>query len=162
VLLAGHRSNAECEMLAEALVADALGKGLSVALVDAGSARRSADAGLSDLSTEEASFGDVVHKSSDNSFAEVPWGQGATIDRRSPKPLTLIEALGDIYEVVVLMTGRVGMTSTLPLFADLEGRLVLVAGGKDDATDIEDLRQQLADAGFGRADIVTTPELVAA
>jgi uncharacterized protein involved in exopolysaccharide biosynthesis len=162
VLLAGHRSNAECEMLAEALVADALGRGLSVALVDAGSARRSADAGLSDLSTEEASFGDVVHKSSDNSFAEVPWGQGATIDRRSPKPLTLIEALGDIYEVVVLMTGRVGMTSTLPLFADLEGRLVLVAGGKDDATDIEDLRQQLADAGFGRADIVTTPELVAA
>ncbi|MDB5587559.1 MAG: hypothetical protein JWP26_2529 [Devosia sp.] len=160
VLLAGHRSNVECEMLAEALVADALDKGLSVALVDAGSARRSDDAGLSDLSTDEASFGDVVHKSSDNSFAEVPWGQGATIDRRSPKPLTLIEALGDIYEVVVLMTGRVGMTSTLPLFADLEGRLVLVAS--DDATDVEDLRQQLADAGFGRADIVTTPELVAA
>jgi uncharacterized protein involved in exopolysaccharide biosynthesis len=160
VMLAGHRSNVECEMLAEALVADALDKGLSVALVDAGSARRSDDAGLSDLSTDEASFGDVVHKSSDNSFAEVPWGQGATIDRRSPKPLTLIEALGDIYEVVVLMTGRVGMTSTLPLFADLEGRLVLVAS--DDATDVEDLRQQLADAGFGRADIVTTPELVAA
>ncbi|MDB5531138.1 MAG: hypothetical protein JWR51_4241 [Devosia sp.] len=160
VLLAGHRSNVECETLAEALVADALDKGLSVALVDAGSARRSDDAGLSDLSTDEASFGDVVHKSSDNSFAEVPWGQGATIDRRSPKPLTLIEALGDIYEVVVLMTGRVGMTSTLPLFADLEGRLVLVAS--DDATDVEDLRQQLADAGFGRADIVTTPELVAA
>lgn len=162
VLLAGHRSNVECEMLAEALVADALDKGLSVALVDAGSARRSDDAGLSDLSTEEASFGDVVHKSSDNSFAEVPWGQGATIDRRSPKPLTLIEALGDIYEVVVLMTGRVGMTSTLPLFADLEGRLVLVAGDNEDLTDIEDIRQQLADAGFGRADIVTTPELVAA
>jgi uncharacterized protein involved in exopolysaccharide biosynthesis len=161
VLLAGHRSNVECEILAEALVADALDKGLSVALVDAGSARRTGDAGLSDLSTEAASFGDVVHKSSDNSFAEVPWGQGASIDRRSAKPLTLIEALGDIYEVVVLMTGRVGLTSTLPLFSDLEGRLVLVASD-DDLADIEDLRQQLADAGFGRADLVTTPELVAA
>lgn len=162
VLLAGYRSNVECEVLAEALVADALDKGLSVALVDAGSARRTDDAGLSDLSTKEASFGDVVHKSSDNSFAEVPWGQGAAIDRRSPKPLTLIEALGDIYEVVVLMTGRVGVSSTLPLFSDLEGRLVLVAGEGEDLTDIEDLRQQLAEAGFGRAEVVTAPELAAA
>ncbi|HTM76311.1 MAG TPA: Wzz/FepE/Etk N-terminal domain-containing protein, partial [Devosia sp.] len=66
VLLAGHRSNLECEILAEALVADALDKGLSVALVDAGSAQPSDDFGLSDLSAEEASFGDVVHKSADN------------------------------------------------------------------------------------------------
>ncbi|HTN60154.1 MAG TPA: GumC family protein [Devosia sp.] len=162
VLLAGHRSNLECEILAEALVADALDRGLSVALVDAGSAQPSDDFGLSDLSVEEASFGDVVHKSADNSFAEVPWGQGAAIDRNSPKPLTLIEALGDIYEVVVLMTGRVGVASTLPLFANLEGRLVLVATDTDDFTEVEDIREQLADAGFGRADIVTTPELVAA
>jgi tyrosine-protein kinase Etk/Wzc len=162
VLLAGHRSNVECEVLAEALVADALDKGLSVALVDAGSAQPSDDAGLSDLSTEQASFGDVVHKSTDNSFAEVPWGQGAAIDPHSPRPLTLIEALGDIYEVVVLMTGRVGSASTLPMFADLEGRLVLVASDNDDLSDLETMREQLVAAGFGHADIVTTPELVAA
>ncbi|MEO8684152.1 MAG: exopolysaccharide transport family protein [Devosia sp.] len=162
VVLAGHRSNVECAVLAEALVADALDKGLSVALVDAGSAQPSDDAGLSDLSTEQASFGDVVHKSTDSSFAEVPWGQGAAIDPNSPRPLTLIEALGDIYEVVVLMTGRVGSASTLPLFADLEGRLVLVASANDDLADLEKTRQQLAAAGFGHADIVTTPELVAA
>ena len=162
VLLAGHRSNLECEVLAEALVADALDKGLSVALVDAGSAQPSDDAGLSDLSTEQASFGDVVHKSTDNSFAEVPWGQGAAIDPRSPRPLTLVEALGDIYEVVVLMTGRVGSASTLPLFADLEGRLVLVASDRDDLGDLQATRERLAASGFGVADIVTTPELVAA
>ena len=52
-------------------------RGLSVALVDAGSGRASEEPGISDLSLDAASFGDVVHKSADNSFAEVPWGQGA-------------------------------------------------------------------------------------
>ncbi|WP_375450338.1 Wzz/FepE/Etk N-terminal domain-containing protein [uncultured Devosia sp.] len=162
VLLAGHRSNAACEVLAEALVTDALDKGLSVALVDAGSARLSDDPGLSDLSVEKASFGDVVHKSSDNTFAEVPWGQQSAIDHRSARPVTLVEALGDIYEVVVLMTGHVGMASTLPLFAELDGRLVLVASDNDDFKAVEDMRTHLSEAGFGRAEIVTTPELVAA
>ena len=76
VVLAGHRSSADCEALAEELVGDALSRGLSVALVDAGSARQSEEPGLTDLSLEAASFGDVVHKSADNSFAEVPWGHG--------------------------------------------------------------------------------------
>ncbi|UXN73106.1 polysaccharide deacetylase family protein [Devosia sp. A8/3-2] len=127
VILAGQSSNEDCEDLAEELVGDALAKGLSVATVDAGSGRASDEAGLTDLSTESVSFGDVVHKSADNSFAEVPRGQGTAIDRRSSKPITLIEAPGDIYEVVVIMTGPVGMASTLSMFGALDGRILLVA-----------------------------------
>ena len=78
------------------------------------------------------------------------------------KPFTLLEALGDIYEVVILMTGRVGMASTLPLFADLDGRLVLVAGEMDEPGKLEAMRQELAEAGFGQPEIVVTPERVAA
>ncbi|KKB85157.1 hypothetical protein VW29_07415 [Devosia limi DSM 17137] len=162
VILAGHGTNQDCELLAEALAADALDKGLSVALVDAGSAYPTEELGLSDLSSGAASFGDVVHKSLDNAFAEVPWGQGAVIDPRSTKPLTLIEALGDIYEVVIVMTGVVDEASTLPLFAPLEGRLVLVAGERANRREFEGVREQLDEAGFGLAEVVASPELVAA
>ncbi|KFC71032.1 Lipopolysaccharide biosynthesis [Devosia sp. LC5] len=162
VILAGQSSNEDCEDLAEELVGDALAKGLSVALVDAGSGRASDEAGLTDLSTESVSFGDVVHKSADNSFAEIPWGQGSAIDRRSTKPITLIEALGDIYEVVVIMTGPVGMASTLSMFGALDGRILLVAPKDEPFEAIEQTRIQLAEAGFGSIEIAAAPERVAA
>ncbi|WP_137151681.1 GumC family protein [Devosia sp. FKR38] len=162
VVLAAHNANADCEALAEQLVGDALGRGLSVALVDAGSARPSAELGLTDLSTDAASFGDVVHKSADNSFAEIPWGRGRAIARHSSKPFTLIEALGDIYEVVVLKTGKVGLASTLPLFQGLDGRVVLIAGPKDDLQDVSDTREQLYDAGFAAVEIAALDSRVAA
>ena len=162
LILAAHAANADCEILAEKLVTDALARGLSVALIDAGSARPGDEPGLADLSLDAASFGDVVQKSADNSFAEVPWGQGRTINRNSTKPLTLVEALGDIYEVVVLMTGRVGPTSTLPLFDALDGRLVLVAGDGDDFDSVSQTREQLLSAGFPRCEIVAAPTRVAA
>lgn len=162
VILAGHNANDECEDLAEELVGDALAKGLSVALVDAGSGRLSEEPGLTDLSVEAVSFGDVVHKSADNSFAEIPWGQGVAIDRRSTKPITLIEALGDIYEVVVIMTGPVGIASTLSMFGGLDGRILLVAGKEDGFEAIEQTRNQLTSAGFGPVEIAAAPERVAA
>lgn len=162
VLLAAHRRHAECEAVAEELVAEALGRGLSVALVDAGSARISEELGLSDLSGDVASFGDVVHKSADNSFAEIPWGRTPSLQRQSKKPVTLVEALGDIYEVVVLLTGRVGMNSTLPMFAGMNGRVVLVADVEDDSDAVADSRAQLLEAGFKTVEVARGPARVAA
>jgi succinoglycan biosynthesis transport protein ExoP len=162
LMLAAHRSNADCEVLAEQLVGDALSRGLSVALVDAGSARAGDEPGITDLSADAASFGDVVHKSTDNSFAEVPWGQGRVLARSSTKPLTLVEALGDLYEVVVLLTGRVGGASSLPLFDGLDGRLVLVASAEDDIEAVARTRERLLDAGFERCDLAAAPARVAA
>ncbi|HEV7345609.1 MAG TPA: GumC family protein [Devosia sp.] len=162
LILAAHASNDDCAVLAEELVADALARGLSVALVDAGSGRPGEEAGLTDLSIDAAGFGDVVQKSADNSFAEVAWGQQRRMSRQSNKPLTLVEALGDIYEVVVLMTGRVGVSSTLPLFDGVEGRLVLVAGDDDDLHSVEQSREQLLAAGFDRCEVVAAPARVAA
>lgn len=162
VMLAAHRSNADCEVLAEELVGNAIARGLSVAVIDAGSTRQGDVPGLTDLSAGTASFGDVVQKSADNSFAEVQWGMGRTISRSSNKPLTLVEALGDIYEVVVLMTGKVGMTSSLPFFDGLEGRLLLVAGASDDLESVVETRQVLIDAGFPHCEIAAAPSRVAA
>uniref|UniRef100_UPI002AFE5A40 GumC family protein n=1 Tax=Devosia sp. TaxID=1871048 RepID=UPI002AFE5A40 len=162
LLLAAHGAHADCEALAEELVHAAIGRGLSVALIDAGSGRIGAETGLTDLSADAASFGDVVHKSADNSFAEVVWGQGQSIAPSSSKPFTLVEALGDIYEVVVVMTGRVGRMSSLPVFKGLDGRLVLVAGNTDEPEAVSATRARLRDAGYADCDIVAAPEYAAA
>jgi len=161
-ILAGSRSNDDCEALAEAMIVAAIDAGLSVALVDAGSAAPGQDLGITDLSLDRASFGDVVHRSDDSGFAEIPWGQGRAIDRRSAKTLTLVEALGDLYEVVILMTGRVGMASSLPLFADLGGRLLLVGSESEDPAALMAARTELAEAGYGQAEIVPLRHRIAA
>src|SRR5207344_2073690 len=104
----GLTSNKDVMAMADRLVADALHNGLSIARVDAGSGEVSAELGVTDLAAELVSFGDVVHRGARDGLAEVPWGQQQSLDRESAKPLTLLEALTDIYEAVVVMTGLVG------------------------------------------------------
>ncbi|UYN99987.1 MAG: hypothetical protein KIT02_01735 [Devosia sp.] len=162
LLLADNGASQPAAHLAEDIAADALAKGLSVALIDAGTGRQSDEPGISDLSLGLAGFGDVVQKSADNTFAEVNWGGGARIDTTSSRPTTLVEALGDIYEVVLVLTGPLSRASTLPLFADLDGRVVLVGADEQDADALEEAREQLQRAGLGRVDIATVNAAVAA
>ena len=86
----------------------------------------STEPGITDLAAEEASFGDVVQKTADEGLAEVPWGHLDGLDAARRGPLTLVEALSDIYEVVVVETGRLGSESSLPCSPSLPCRLVLV------------------------------------
>lgn len=162
LLLADYGRDLPSERLARELVNDALSKGLSVALVDAGSGKVGPVPGLSDLSLGEVSFGDVVQKSTSSSFAEIAWGQSDAIDRNSARPITLVEALGDIYEVVVVLTGRIAGRSSLPLFADLGGRVVLVATSFEETDEANDIRRQLLDAGLPKVEIAALADLVAA
>ncbi|KKB09319.1 GumC family protein [Devosia chinhatensis] len=162
LLLADHGDTQASRFMAEDLIADALGKGLSVALIDAGTGRMTDNPGLTDLSTGAASFGDVVQKSADNSFAEVTWGQGDAIARNSNRPLVLAEALGDIYEVVVVLTGRVDRKSMLGAFSELGGRVILVTGEGDDVETAEETRRRLEEAGLPRVEITPFAETVAA
>lgn len=147
VLLASLTSNRDCELVAETLISDALRRGLSVVRIDAGSGRISAEPGLTDLATEQASFGDVVHRVGEG-LAEVPWGHQPSLDRRSMRPITLIEALSDIYEVVVATTGRIGMTSSLPVFAGVPCRLVLVGDPHPSREAFEAAVEDAANLGF--------------
>ena len=162
LLLADPEKGQGSRSLAEDLVSDALAKGLSVALIDAGTGRRTDAPGVSDLSTGNAGFGDVVQKSADHGFAEVTWGQGTSLDRRSKRPQTLVEALGDIYEVVVVLTGQVGPRSTLDIFAELGGRIVLVADDETGIDRAEAARGALEEAGLPRIEITALTEPVAA
>ena len=157
VLITALTNSRDGELLADRLIADILHGGLSVARVDAGSGRPSTEPGITDLAAERASFGDVVHRTSDTGHAEIPWGHLTTLDRRSTRPITLVEALADIYETVLVQTGRIGAASSLSLFAGLPCRLVLVSSGSSEPGMIE---AGIADGkalGFKQIDVLSAP-----
>ncbi len=158
VLLAGVSEARDAALAADALVSEALHKGLSVCRVDAGSGRASNAPGLTDLCADQASYGDIVHKVREG-LAEVPWGQLTNMDRRSMKPVTLLEALADIYEVVVISTGRVGLNSSLPLFAGSGGRLVMVRQPATPDVLVDAVCADAATLGFDAVQSVMVPEL---
>ena len=113
--------------------------------------------GISDLCAEEAGFGDVVHKVREG-LAEVPWGHLTVLDRRSMRGATLVEALADIYEVVIVTAGKLGMMSNLPLFAGLPGRLMLVRRDPIRDAGAEDLIADATQFGFGVTQSIMLPE----
>src|SRR5690606_23802747 len=125
VMLAALDDASRALEVSDALVAGCLRLGLSVCRVDAGSGSVAEGPGLTDLSAGHASFGDVVHRVGEG-LAEVCWGTLPAPERRSMKPATLLAALTDVYDVAIVNTGRVGLASTLPLFAGIDCRLVLI------------------------------------
>lgn len=162
VLLANIGERDEVTLVIDRLVEDALAAGLSVVAVDAGSGDISSTQGIADLAAERCDYGDVVHRASDD-LAEVAWGRLATIDRRSSRPATLVEALADIYHVVIVDTGRVGMVSSLPLFADAHVGVVLVASDTASVQSVVAARADIKALGLEVGRVVTLPtERVAA
>lgn len=157
VMLSSLGRSRDNDAVGDSLVADALHRGLSVCRVDAGSAQPSEEAGISDLAADTASFGDVVHKAGIEGLAFVPWGREAAMDRRSSKPVTLADALTEIYDLVLVNTGRAGMTSSLPVFAGIDCRLVLVAKEPVGQGVVENALADAEDFGFLHIQLVEPP-----
>lgn len=139
----------------EAITSDLIGRGRSVAEVDAGSQRVTAELGLSDLCSGVAEFGDVVHRGKRSDFAMVPWGQSASVDPKSKRCTTLLEALGAIFETVFVDIGRVGMISPLPAFAGLDALVLLAVDGEVDPGQVDNLVNDISTLGFSNFRIVT-------
>lgn len=144
--------------VSDRLVAECLRAGVSVCCVDAGSGHMTEEPGLTDLSASRASFGDVVHRVSEG-LAEVRWGSLAVPERRSMKPATLLAALTDVYDVVVVNTGRIGIASTLPLFAGIDCRLVLVGDERGGKAQLAAARDDAAALGYEVSQIVSVAPL---
>lgn len=162
VLLANVGERSEAIEVIDRLIEDALAAGLSVVAVDAGSGDISSTQGISDLAADRCDYGDVVQRASDD-LAEVAWGRLPSIDRRSSRPATLVEALADIYHVVIVDTGRVGMMSSLPLFADAHAGVVLVAPDTASVQSVVAARADIKGLGLEIGRVVTLPtERVAA
>ncbi|OEO28455.1 hypothetical protein VW23_004890 [Devosia insulae DS-56] len=156
VLLASLDGGQETLTVMDRLLEDALMSDLSAVVVDAGSGETSALPGLTDLAADGADYGDVMQRAGDN-LAEVPWGRLPSLDRRSSRPSTLIEALADIYHVVIVDTGRVGVASSLPLFSGARATVVLVTSEDASPVAIGVARRDIAALGFELGRVVSLP-----
>jgi len=158
VLLASLDGGQETLLVMDRLLEDALMNDLSAVVVDAGSGETSALLGLTDLAAEQADYGDVMQRAGDN-LAEVPWGRLQSLDRRSSRPATLIEALADIYHVVIVDTGRVGVASSLPLFSGARATVVLVTSEDASPVAIGMARRDITALGFELGRVVSLPAI---
>lgn len=155
IVIASDRDGQTGLDFTERLTAAIIANGQSAAEIDAASGQQGIELGLTDLCAEEADFGDVVHRGVEERFAFVPWGQGERLNRNTERALTLVGALSDIYEVVVVVTGKVGMGSSLPLFAGAEAKCLLLT---DDVTGAGNAVSEIRALGIDDVRLIATAE----
>lgn len=143
--------------LVESLTTDLVGSGRSVVEVDAGSREVTQNPGISDLCADEADFGDVVHRGKRTDFALVPWGRQPVLQFGSPKCVTLVGALADIFETVVVDTGRIGISSSLPAFSGAYALVMLVTTSNTEKLQLDRAQEDLQALGFNNIQIVNLP-----
>ncbi|MCB9993690.1 MAG: GumC family protein [Hyphomicrobiaceae bacterium] len=133
VLVAGYDKSADCLGLTDRLAAALIEKNCTITLVDAGTGTLTRTPGLSDLAAGDVDFGDVVTQTRYPNLNEVGWGRRRELARDSAKPATLVEALCDLNDVVIVLTGTAGEGANLPLFAGCDALLVVVSAKPLDA-----------------------------
>ena len=153
VLLLGLTDKRAAIALSERLVRDAVRRSLNIVRIDAATGRRSAEPGLSDLAAEIVGFGEVVHRGALEGLSEIPWGRRPTLERQSPRLATLVEALTDLYDCVVINAGDSG-ASALSAFAGVSGRVVVVAPFDAHERAIASARAGAAVLGFRDIEVV--------
>lgn len=155
IVIASDRNGKASLDFTERLTAAVIANGQSAAEIDAASGQQGIELGLTDLCAEQADFGDVVHRGVEERFAFVPWGQGERLNRNTDRVLTLLGALSDIYEVVVVVTGKVGMGSSLPLFAGAGAKCLLLT---EDAAGAGSAVREIKALGFDDVRPIATAE----
>ncbi|VAW15874.1 hypothetical protein MNBD_ALPHA11-2338, partial [hydrothermal vent metagenome] len=148
-------SNGDAVSVVEVLGDDVLEAGRSVAIIDAGSFDISEYPGISDLAAGDVDFGEVVIHGDIGQPTIVNWGRLNAISSGSDRPKILVEALCDICEVVIVMVGGARNKSTLPVFAGLDGPLILVAASDPDDQQIIETLAQTKALGFENTSILT-------
>jgi uncharacterized protein involved in exopolysaccharide biosynthesis len=132
-------------------MADALSEeGLSVAIIDAGG-MDAADRrlGLSDLAADTVEFGDIVHHETGFDLAEIPWGRTPRLNADSPRIPMLVDALGELYDVSIVMCGPVGTGHGLGLFARSGAALVLTGRNKIARAEFDAVKADARASGLG-------------
>jgi len=158
VLVSGLGDPAFSAGVVEQIGAACSALGLGVATIDAASGRAGNAAGLGDLLAGAASFGDVVHSDHGGHIARVPWGRKDELDERSSQGVTLAEALSDIYNLVLISTGVPGPGSSLPVFAGLEGYVLLASALPVDEAALSGFEAGAGALGFKRVQVVSAAD----
>lgn len=127
VLFVGYGEHSDYMGYTDQVAASLIDNGATIALVDASSKEKSREVGLTDLAADKADFGDVVIETEIDELTEVKWGRQSTLRHDSEKPITLVEALCDMNDVVMVPTGIAGHGASLQMFAGADALLVVVA-----------------------------------
>lgn len=153
VLLASVGDALGALQVIERVLEDTIMEQLSAVVIDAASGVVTNAVGLTDLAAGSVDYGDVLQRVGEN-LAEVQWGRLGALDLESSRPLTLVEALAEIYHVVVVDTGMVGAGSNLPVFAGAKAGVLLVAAADTPAAMVSAARQEIAVLGFAGSRVV--------
>ncbi|HHG89506.1 MAG TPA: hypothetical protein ENJ90_03375 [Devosia sp.] len=158
LILAALDSQEDCNSLGQYVLERLMEQGRTVAVVDAQSREISEQPGISDLSAGQAEFGEVVFGNENGDLTEVFWGRLPDILPQSDRPGTLVEALADICEIVVVFAEKVSKDSSLPVFSGVDATLVLVAEKAPARGEVEALCADAHALGFKKSVILVAPE----
>jgi len=147
-------NGASASGVVESISADLIARGRSVVEIDAGSRQTTAELGLSDLCAGKADFGDVVHRGQRSDFALVPWGQMSNIGFNTERCDTLVKALLDVFQTVVVNAGGAGIGSSLPVFAGSDALIVLAIPGQTSIAETDRIRRDIESLGFEKFHVV--------
>lgn len=149
VLVATPKSGRADQRLAAELMAHIAESNHTAVVVNAGGADHLPDTlGLTDLCEGEAEFGDVIHGGRDENLFFVPWGTKDRLRFNSQDFMLLIDALGALYDYVIVECGQLGARSPIVAFADSGAHLVLPSDGINRAQ-FDKIRADAQSLGLG-------------
>ncbi|MEX0627641.1 MAG: GumC family protein [Cucumibacter sp.] len=156
-LIASADLSREDRIVAGKVAVELLGLGHSVALVDAGGRGGEVEGlGLTDLTAGLADYGEVVRNVEGANLYHVPWGRQLRLDVQSPRIPTLIEALGEIHDHVLILCGPMELPSVLPVFARSGVSLVLAGSAETTVEQIARMSNEARAAGYGQVSLART------
>lgn len=117
VVVSSSTSTLQAQLIADDLLETLGRRGQRVAIVDAGSRRRCATAGISDLAAGRVSVADVIQFDTENDVATVSWGRLRTADLGADTVKILLLALSELYDAVIVVAGKISADSTQPLLS---------------------------------------------
>ncbi len=145
------------EKVIKKLSANLVQNNKSVIEIDAGSRKISPILGISDLSMDKADFGEIIQRRPNSNFALIAWGQSEKINLNSQKCNTLIAALSEIFEAIIVDVGEIGVISSLPAFAQDDVMCVLVVDNKLEHNYLDKIKEDINLLGI--KNIIIIPSL---
>jgi hypothetical protein len=94
-----------------------------------------------------------VHRIDGENLYHVPWGRQLRLDPASPRIPTLIEALNEIHNHVIILVGPMETQALLPVFSSPRAALI-IAGGADTSVERIAIMSNLGrEAGYGHVSL---------
>ncbi|MCZ4270813.1 exopolysaccharide transport family protein [Maritalea porphyrae] len=105
--------------------------GASTILVNAGGADNVGMLGLTDMCVGEADFGGIIKVGASENEFFVPWGTKSRLQFSNERFSLMFDALGEIYDYVIVECGQFGLRAPLSPFADMDATLLIVGDFMD-------------------------------